>query len=87
MAQHISIQHNSRKDIQKIYGAICKSFEKGLLPIRSSLKFQEVFDDSFKISLNDKVFVTWRKLKNVKETFEIHFVSQNNKITEIFLVK
>lgn len=87
MAQHISIKNSDKKDLQKIYESICKSFEKGFLSIQSSLKFQEIEDDNLKISQNDKVFITWRSFKNMKENFEIHFDSQKKEISEIYLVK
>jgi hypothetical protein len=87
MAQHISIKNSDKKELQKIYESICKSFGKGILSIQSSLKFQEIVDENFKHSENEKIFVTWRILRNEKETFEIHFNSEKNKITEIYLVK
>jgi len=87
MAQHISIKNSGIKELQSIYESICKSFEKGILSIQSSLKFQEIEDDNFKKSKNDKVFATWRNFKNTKENFEIHFDSQKKEITEIYLVK
>jgi len=87
MAQHNSIKNSDKKELQTIYESICKSFEKGILSIQSSLKFQEIFDESFKHSEKEKVFATWKKLKNKRETFEIHFDSEKNEITEIYLVK
>lgn len=87
MAQHISIRNLKQKELQKIYESICKNFEKGLFAIQSSLKFQEIFDENFKKSENDKVFATWRNLKNEKETFEVHFDSIKNEIIEIYLIK
>lgn len=87
MAQHISIKNSGKKELQNIYESICKSFENGISVIQSSLKFQEIFDENFKKSENDKVFATWRNFKNVRETFEIHFDSQKNKITEVYLIQ
>jgi len=87
MAQHISIKNSGKKEFQNIYESICKSFEKGILAIQSSLKFQEIEDENFKNSENEKVFATWRILRNEKETFEIHFDSEKNEIIEIYLVK
>jgi len=87
MAQHISIKNSELKGLQKIYNNICKNFEKSILIIQSSLKFQEIYNKIFKESENDLVFATWRNLNGEKETFEIHFNSQENKITNIYLVK
>lgn len=87
MAQHISIKNSGKKELQKIYESICRSFEKGLLAIQSSLKFQEIEDGNFKESENDKVFQVWKNLENERETFEIHFNSQKNEITNIYLVR
>lgn len=87
MAQHISIKNSGIKELQKTYESICKSFRKGILSIKASLKFQEIVNDNFKNSENDKVFLTWKILKDERKTFEIHFDSEKNKITEIYLVK
>lgn len=87
MAQHISIKNSGKKDLQKIYESICKNFGKGVLSIQSSLKYQEIFDENFKNSENEKVFATWRNFKKIRETFEIHFDSKKKEITEIYLVK
>ncbi len=87
MAQHISIKNSGKKELQEIYENICKTFAKGLFAIQSSLKFQEIEDENFMESKNDKIFQTWKNLKNERETFEVHFNSQKNKITEIYLVK
>ncbi len=87
MAQHIPIKNLDIKEFQKIHESICKSFGKGILSIQSSLKFQEIEDENFKESENDKVFITWRNLKNIRENFEIHFDLQKKEITEIYLVK
>ena len=87
MAQHISIQNSGLKSFQKIYKSICESFKKGISRIRSSLKFQEIYDKNFKEAEDDLVFETWRSVNGERETFEIHFDSQKNGITNIFLVK
>lgn len=87
MAQHISIKNSGKKELQNIYESICKNFEKGILAIQSSLKFQEIEDENFKKSENDKVFATWRNFESMRENFEIHFDSQKKEITEIYLVK
>lgn len=87
MAQHISIRNLSTKKFQEIYKNIGESFKKGISTIRSSLKFQEIYGKKFKESKNDLVFETWKSVNTEKETFEIHFDSQKNKITNIYLVK
>jgi hypothetical protein len=87
MAQHISIKNSGKKEFQRIYKSICNNFEKGILAIQSSLKFQKIADDNFKESKNDKVFVTWRNFRNIRENFEVHFDTQKKEITEIYFVK
>ena len=87
MAQHISIKNSDEKELQNIYESICKSFEKGILSIQSSLKFQKNEDKNFKTSENDKIFVTWRNYKKTRENFEVHFDFKKNEITEIYLIK
>lgn len=87
MAQHISIKNSGKKELQKVYESICKNFEKGTSAIQSSLKFQEIFDENFKESENDKVFATWRSINGQRETFEVHFNSEKKEITDIYLVK
>ena len=87
MAQHISIQNSESKGFQKIYKKNCESFQKGISGIRSSLKFQEIYDENFKETKNDLVFEAWRSVNRERETFEIHFDSQKNEVTNIFLVK
>jgi len=87
MAQHIPIKNSDKKELQEIYKNICKNFEKGLPAIQSSLRFQEIEDENFKESENDKIFQTWKNLENEKEIFEIHFDSRKNKITNVYLVK
>ncbi len=49
--------------------------------------YQEVLEKDYKINENDRVFLNYRKLKKITETFEIHFDTKQNKILEIFLVK
>jgi hypothetical protein len=87
MAQHISIKNSDNKELQNIYEGICKNFKKGISLIQFSLKFQEIFDEDYKESDNDKVFITWRNFKKIRETFEIHFNLQKNEVFEIYLVK
>lgn len=87
MAQHIPIKNSELKGLQTVYNNICKRFEKGVSTIQQSLKFQEIYDVNFKESENDLVFVTWKNMNREKETFEIHFNSQKNEITEIYLIK
>jgi len=87
MAQHISTKNSGKKELQNIYKGICKDFEKGISVIQSSLKFQEIFDGTFKESKSDKVFLAWRNFREKKENFEVHFDSEKKEITEIYLVK
>ncbi len=87
MAQHISIQNSANKNIQKIYWSICSQFKKGIFVVRSSLKYQEIYEENFKESENDIVFQTWRTINKGRENFEVHFNSQKGKITKIYLVK
>lgn len=87
MAQHISIQNSANKNIQKIYWSICSQFKKGIFVVRSSLKYQEIYEENFKESENDIVFQTWRTINKDRENFEVHFNSQKGKITKIYLVK
>lgn len=87
MAQHISIKNSTNKIMQSLFANICKQFERGLSNIRSSLKFQEVYEENFKESENDNVFITWRTVNKKRETLELHFDSQKNQITNCYLVK
>lgn len=87
MAQHISIKKIESKSFQEIYKNINESFKKGISTIRSSLKFQEIYDKNFKESENDLVFANWRNVNNERESFEIHFDSQKNEIINIYLIK
>jgi hypothetical protein len=67
MAQHISIKNSPNKIMQSLFANICKQFERGLSNIRSSLKFQEVYEENFKESENDNVFITWRTVDKKKK--------------------
>lgn len=87
MAQHFSIQNSGLKSFREIYKSIYNSFGKGLPTVRSSLKYQEIYDKNFKETESDLVFETWRSINGERETFEIHFDTQRNEITNIFLVK
>lgn len=87
MAQHILIKNSTNKNIQNIFKSVRTKFEKGLSSIRSSLNFQEVYEKSFKESKNDHVFIMWRTISRNRETFEIHFDSQKQMITNLYLVK
>jgi|GEM_PF-1175952 len=87
MAQHISIKNSCNKEFKTIYESICRNFEKGISLVQFSLKFQEIFDESYKEFESDKVFITWRNFKNIREAFEIHFDLQKNEVFEIYLVK
>lgn len=87
MAQHILIKDLTNKNMQNIFKIACIRFKKGLSSIRSSLKFQEIYEKSFKESENDHVFVMWRMINKNRETFEIHFDSQKQTITNLYIVK
>lgn len=87
MAQHISIKNSGKKELQGIYENICKNFKNGLIVIQSSLKFQEILENNYKESENDKVFTTWGRFKRERETFEIHFDTKKKEVTNIYLVK
>lgn len=87
MAQHILIQNSANKNVQKICQSIRDQFRKGISIIRSSLKYQEIYEENFKESENDIVFQTWRTINQNRENFEIHFNSQKEKITKIYLIK
>lgn len=85
MAQHISIVDT--KEYFKIVDSIYKKFSKGTVGLKTSMKYQELLDEDYKMNKNDRVFLNYRKLKGATEIFEIHFNIEQNKILEIFLVK
>jgi len=87
MAQHIPIKNIKIEAIQKIYKSICRQFEKGVLRVRLSLKYQEIEDEDYKENKDDRVFNTWRTVNGEREAFEIHYNLSKNKITNIYLVK
>lgn len=87
MAQHIPIQNIKAKAMKNVYKSICRQFEKGILSVSSSLKYQELENERFKDNKNDRVFNTWRIVSGEREIFEIHYDSCKNKITNIYIVK
>jgi len=54
---------------------------------KSSLKYEKITDERYKESKNNNVFQTWRSINGQKETFEVHFDTQKNKLGNIYLVK
>jgi hypothetical protein len=89
MAQHIPINNTTNKNMKKVFISISKQFNNfGVSKIKSSLKYQEIYDDVFKISKNDNVFKTWRTVVNgTREIFEVHFDSIQKKVIQIYFVK
>lgn len=87
MAQHILLQQINLKGFQKIYKSICKNFDNGTFYAQSSLKYQVIPYTDFKENEFDTVFETERSVNGRRETFEVHFDTQNNKISSIYLVK
>lgn len=87
MAQHILLQQINLKGFQKIYKSIRKNFDNGTFYAQSSLKYQAIPCTSFKENEFDTVFETERSVNGRREIFEVHFDTQNNKISSIYLVK
>jgi len=87
MAQHILINNSEFKGFQKIYNCICKNFENGLFYARSSLKYEEIKDERYKDSSEESVFVTYRSINGQREIFEVHFDTNENQVTQVYLVK
>lgn len=87
MAQHIPIQNHPAKKYQAVYQSIRKKFEKGIVSVRTSSKFQEIEDEDFKESPDEMIFVTYRTIQGESEAFEIHFDTKTKQITQIYLVK
>ena len=88
MAQHILINSTTNKNMKKVFISISKKFNNfGVSKIKSSLKYQEIYDDIFKISKNDNVFKTWRTVNGTREIFEVHFDSIQKKVIQIYFVK
>ena len=51
MAQHIPIDNTTNKNMKKVFISISKKFNNfGVSKIKSSLKYQEIYDDIFKTS-------------------------------------
>lgn len=88
MAQHIPIDNTLNKNMKKIYRSISKQFNNfDVSKIKSSLKYQEIYDKEFKNFKNDNVFKTWRTVNGIREIFEVHFDSIQKKVIQIYFVK
>lgn len=88
MAQHIPINNTTNKNMKKVFISISKQFNDfGVSKIKSSLKYQEIYNDIFKISKNDNVFKAWRTINGTREIFEVHFDSIQKKVIQIYFVK
>jgi hypothetical protein len=88
LAQHIPIDNTTNKGMKMIFTSISKQFNNfDVSKIKSSLKYQEIYDDRFKIFKNDNVFKTWRTVNGIREIFEVHFDSIQKKIIQIYFVK
>jgi len=85
MAQHITII--GEKKYLKIVDSIYKRFSKGTIGLKTSMKYQELLDNDYKINKYDRVFLKYRTSKGLVDVFEIHFDANQNEIIEIFLVK
>lgn len=86
MAQHIPIETISRQNYQKVDRSIRGLFKNGYAKITSSLKYREVLEVDYKEHVNDKVFLTSRKINEKSEVFEVHFNCKSGEITNIYLV-
>ena len=87
MAQHISIINSEIKGFQKVAESFCKKANQGIWAIAGSLKFEEIRHNDFKINSTDRVFTTQRVVNRNKETFELHYDTNTQKLLDIFLVK
>lgn len=87
MAQHILLDKIQLKGFQKVYKSICKNFQHPYFSPTSSLKYEEIRDKKYKEFENDRVFATTRSVNGQLEIFEVHFDTQVNKLTNIYLVK
>lgn len=85
MTIHVSLLENNI--FPKISSSIQKRFSKGLMGIKTSMKYQELQDKDYKINEKDRVFLNHRKRGNIYEVFEIHYDTGRNKIINIFWVK
>lgn len=86
MAQHFSITNSEMKGFQKIYESLSKKAAQGIWAIAGSLRFEELSHIDYKISLNDRVFITQRVVNGNREMFELHFDTKEKRILDIFLV-
>ncbi len=84
MAQHISIIENNL--FPKIGKAIQRRFSKKNIGL-SSLRYEELKSDEYKLFPNCRVFLNKRKIGKNEELFEIHFNTLEKKVIEIFLIK
>lgn len=90
MAQHVQIDTIDNEKIKQIATSI-----RGYRYFATSMKFQEIYEDEYKETLRDRVFVTHRNVSQSlvhggKASFEVHTTpaqSDNGRlVTNIYLV-
>lgn len=84
MAQHISILNNDFHS--EIKTKIIQHFAKRNIGL-TSLKYEELKDNDYKLVENDRVFINKRKIKGKEEIFEIHYEPIKHEIIDIFWIK
>lgn len=84
MAQHISILENDL--FPKVKESIINRFSKTNIGL-SSLKYEEIKSNEYKLITNSRVFLNKRKIGKSEEIFEIHYNIEEKKVHNIFWVK
>lgn len=74
------------RPLQKIVESMQNRALGGVRNFAYSLGFEELLDEKAKLTPNDRIFNTFRKLEGKYENFEVHYDTEKQVILDIFLV-
>ncbi len=88
MAQHHSLLHAKpplSKTYQRVLDSIKNQLRRGITGVSGSLKFEEL-PECYRLTTDDRVFITERSVNGRREIFELHYDTKKEEIIDVFFV-